>query len=657
MDCELAVPHSGLMGKQIIILAGATSVGKSAVAAELCNHMDAEIVLADSVQIYKHLDIGSNKPSKAEMDSVPHHLVNLRDPHETFSCGDFVRTAAPIIFDILDRGKVPVIVGGSTMWIQWLVHGMPDAPKANAEVIKRAEDMLKPFQEASDWEAAVAVVSEYDRVRVEKLGKNDWYRLHRYLEVALTVLGDGGSGASSSSSSGGQATKRSRTLPTAEADDGDSPMKGDDEDDDDSVGVLTGKRQMVLPGIDVRCFFLSEERSELYHYIDTRCETMLKAGLFEEVTRLLLNDALTPDSVAAKAIGYRQTIDYLCNPQWQPFDTKAFERYVKQFATATRNYAKRQLQWYRKDEAFLWLKIDRREGGPTDMAPYRAVCAEIAHWYAQPANSYRLAVRQQILRGLAVTAARNRKKAGHRPKLQRHPYDLLALQEVESPGGLAVPLIPSAVAGTVGGSGAVLVADCGASSSGNGSGSGSADGAEGVHTGSERGSESPTTSALAAAAEYTFTEAEQAAVRALIENKRGDVDLSTILPKTTWSAEEMSIRAAEGIKRSTVLISYQNRMKTDDIGKGSEFDDLIRLADECATELREKHPAIVQEFSESAAKVAVGVAANSANKKSKQLAFVANGGATVSGPGTDADADAIANANANANAGELLQKK
>jgi hypothetical protein len=99
------------------------------------------------------------------------------------------------------------------------------------------------------------------------------------------------------------------------------------------------------------------------------------------------------------------------------------------------------------------------------------------------------------------------------------------------------------------------------------------------------------------------------------------VDLSTILPKTTWSAEEMSVRAAEGIKRSTVLISYQNRMKTDDIGKGSEFDDLIRLADECATELREKHPAIVKEFSESAAKVAMGVAANSLGKKTKQHAF------------------------------------
>ena len=88
MDAGLPLPHPSLLGKQIIILAGATSVGKSAVAAELCKHMNAEIVLADSVQIYKHLDIGSNKPSQAEMESIPHHLVNLREPHETFSGGE-----------------------------------------------------------------------------------------------------------------------------------------------------------------------------------------------------------------------------------------------------------------------------------------------------------------------------------------------------------------------------------------------------------------------------------------------------------------------------------------------------------------------------------------------------------------------------------------
>jgi hypothetical protein len=79
----------------------------------------------------------------------------------------------------------------------------------------------------------------------------------------------------------------------------------------------------------IRCFFLSEERDELYHYIDTRCEAMLKAGLFEEVTQLLIQNYMSPDSVAARAIGYRQTIDYLCMEPWKPFDVKSFENYVR----------------------------------------------------------------------------------------------------------------------------------------------------------------------------------------------------------------------------------------------------------------------------------------------------------------------------------------
>ena len=101
--------------------------------------------------------------------------------------------------------------------------------------------------------------------------------------------------------------------------------------------------------------------------------------------------------MTAKAIGYRQTIDYLCSSSWEPFDVKAFERYVKTFATATRNYAKRQLQWYRKDEAFLWLKIDRRTGGVRDLVPYQSICKEITHWCAQPVDRYRLAVRQVVV--------------------------------------------------------------------------------------------------------------------------------------------------------------------------------------------------------------------------------------------------------------------
>jgi tRNA A37 N6-isopentenylltransferase MiaA len=101
------------------------------------------------------------------------------------------------------------------------------------------------------------------------------------------------------------------------------------ENGNESESVVTGKRTPVLPGLDIRGFFVSEDREQLYHYIDTRCESMLKAGLFQEVTGLIEKDLLTPDSIAARAIGYRQTIDYLCRSDWKPFDAKAFDFYVR----------------------------------------------------------------------------------------------------------------------------------------------------------------------------------------------------------------------------------------------------------------------------------------------------------------------------------------
>jgi tRNA dimethylallyltransferase len=114
MSLNLNLPKN-----QVIIIAGATSVGKSAVAQEVCNTIkNAEIVIADSVQVYRYLDIGSNKPTKEEMLEVPHHMVDLCDPSEVLSTGDFSRRAADIIHEILARNKVPVVVGGSTMWIE-----------------------------------------------------------------------------------------------------------------------------------------------------------------------------------------------------------------------------------------------------------------------------------------------------------------------------------------------------------------------------------------------------------------------------------------------------------------------------------------------------------------------------------------------------------
>ena len=114
----------------------------------------------DSVQVYRALDIGSNKPSKEEQAEVPHHLLDVLEPNapEAFTAGDFVRKAEEAIDDVLARGRIPVVVGGTSMYTQWLVQGRPDAPKSDPAVELKARGMLAPFQKKMDWEVSDVIL-------------------------------------------------------------------------------------------------------------------------------------------------------------------------------------------------------------------------------------------------------------------------------------------------------------------------------------------------------------------------------------------------------------------------------------------------------------------------------------------------------------------
>ena len=219
-------------------------------------------------------------------------MVDVADPKENLNAGDFVAKVVPVIYDVLGRGKTPLIVGGSTMWIQWLVKGVPDAPKATEFAQQESERLIGELEVSNRWEEAYHIALPYD-VRIEKLAKNDWYRLRRYLEVALTL--------NSASSTGNH-------------------REGDTQS-------LTGERLSSIGRLDVRCFFLSEDRQDLYHIIDSRCEEMLMSeqptsallptgeeiemrGLFGEVTKLLLEGKLDANTPVAKAIGYRQVVEF-----------------------------------------------------------------------------------------------------------------------------------------------------------------------------------------------------------------------------------------------------------------------------------------------------------------------------------------------------------
>lgn len=298
MISSAAVPSGD---KKVIILAGATSSGKSAASMELAKKLgNVEIVVADSVQVYRHLDIVANKPTPDDLAAVPHHLVDIAEPRDVLTAGDFCAMAAEKISDIVGRGKLPVIVGGSTMWIKWLINGVPDAPVASEYAKTRSIELLQHAHANKDWPAALSILRACESTLVDKLSANDWYRAHRYLEIALDLQAKAQSSSVSSSTAATQSSS------------------------------LSNVRKPVLADYDVRSFFLMEEDRELlFHTIDARCEMMLDMGMIEEVGNLLLQDILVPEAVVWKSIGYRRTIQYLLDPSIAPNDLDAFLLFLR----------------------------------------------------------------------------------------------------------------------------------------------------------------------------------------------------------------------------------------------------------------------------------------------------------------------------------------
>ncbi|GAX25767.1 tRNA dimethylallyltransferase [Fistulifera solaris] len=348
----LSVPNKNMASRRmVLILSGPTAVGKSAIAAQICQQIGGLIVSADSVQAYREVQIGANKPTREERLETPHLLVDVVDGDIPYNAAEWTRDAHFCIQQLLQNESLPrnekkdgvdseenveqkrrkeieqsihdarqlknltgpvtpVVVGGTMMYLKWLVHGRPDAIPPTSEAIAQAVSILEPYIATGDWSGAVEhVQSKYGEpfaTQAAKLSFNDWYRLRRVLEVAFT------------------------------------------EGDDAGRSTFSGERQGGLLDLyeDVRCFFLCpNDRYAHAHLIDDRCEQMIQKGLLSETADLNL-----PDMVR-KAIGYRQTLDFLCS------DEPSFDNYLTEFQGATRRYAKRQMQWFRKDPEFFFVPV------------------------------------------------------------------------------------------------------------------------------------------------------------------------------------------------------------------------------------------------------------------------------------------------------------
>ncbi|KAM7258364.1 hypothetical protein ACFE04_014105 [Oxalis oulophora] len=295
--------------------------------------LNGEIISADSVQLTLPLlistGIGSAKPNRSE---------------QNYSVGRFYEDAKEATQSIIDRGRVPIVTGGTGLYLRWYIYGKPDVPKATAEIAAEVNSELAQLERDDDWDAAVQLVVNAGDPKAKLVAVNDWYRLRRSLEII----------------------KATGSPPSAFQIPYDSFKKQNTSTENSfestSSAVMTENQPKDLE-YDFNCYFLSSPRVDLYKSIDFRCEDMLigNDGILSEAKELL-DAALLPNSNSAtRAIGYRQAMDYLlrCREQDGRSSAGDFFSFLSDFQKASRNFAKRQLTWFRNEQIYHWLDASK----------------------------------------------------------------------------------------------------------------------------------------------------------------------------------------------------------------------------------------------------------------------------------------------------------
>ncbi len=294
-----------------IAITGPTASGKTAAALRLAQVLPIEIISVDSTLVYRRMNIGSAKPSSAERDAVVHHLIDIRDPFESYNAAEFLKDATVLVSEISQRGKWPVFVGGTMLYLQCLTKGIDEMPAVDLGV--RAEVTARAAQVG--WAVMHQQLQALDPVTAARLPPSDAQRIGRALEVVL------GTGQTLSSLQ----TGRNRAIP----------------------GVLEEARIISLE---------PTERSVLHLRIAARLTAMLDAGFLAEALQLHLDPTLSPDMPAMRSVGYRQAFEVLTeltrqghspNPLLAKDRTAFFAHWHEPAAAATRQLAKRQLTWLR----------------------------------------------------------------------------------------------------------------------------------------------------------------------------------------------------------------------------------------------------------------------------------------------------------------------
>lgn len=294
--------------QQILVLIGPTAIGKTALSLQLAEKFDCEIISVDSMQVYRHMDIGTAKATQAERALVPHHLIDVVNPDENYDAARFVRDASRLIQEITSRGKLALLTGGTGLYLKSLLEGIfPEAPSD-----RNVRNQLKLRLENEGVDVLHKELSLCDSISATKLHKNDTQRVLRALEVYHTTGVPWSEHLENQKSSG------------------------------DGGGL----------DVDALQIGLTCDRDKLYQRINLRCELMLNAGLEEEV-KWLLGEGYGAELKSMGSIGYRHMTGYLA----KEYDEHEM---IRLLSRDTRRYAKRQYTWFNKNENIRWVDVARQ---------------------------------------------------------------------------------------------------------------------------------------------------------------------------------------------------------------------------------------------------------------------------------------------------------
>ena len=297
MVINAAPNESGL--PLVVILLGPTGSGKTSLSLALAEHFDGEIVSCDSVAVYRGMELGTAKPTREERARVPHHLIDVAEPDEPFTAGAYSRVARAALHEIAARGRLPIVTGGTGLYLRALTEGLFAGPERREDL--RARLRRSAERHGGDW--LHGVLRKLDAATAERIHANDTPKLIRAIEVCLAAR---------------------------------SPLST----------LLQNQKKNPLTGFRLLRIGLNPPRQQLYDRLNRRCSEMFAAGLVEETRGLL---ARYGPVKALDSLGYRQARAVLDG-------TKSEEGAIKAAQQGHRNYAKRQMTWFRREPEVHWIE-------------------------------------------------------------------------------------------------------------------------------------------------------------------------------------------------------------------------------------------------------------------------------------------------------------